>query len=219
MQRHKKRILLILLIFCMTFTGSGCAEDTVRSIWESLGFGAEPAATETVTPSPEPTATPAPEDFRFRDGIRWGMSMQQVKALEQEEMLERSNQDWSIMVTREKVAVSRFTADLVFMFRQDRLKMITYEFQRQDAAADFQYLTGALISIYGEKQDADPLMIKTFMDAINPGRYQLDRIREACAWIRNDGTAVFLYYYDQDAFSIMYTSPELAGGLYQTTGL
>jgi len=166
-----------------------------------------------------PTATPAPDAFRFRDGIRWGMNPQQVKALETEAMTERTLQEWSIMLTNEKVAVSRFTADLVFMFRQDRLMMITYEFQRQDAEGDFRYLAGALSSVYGEKTDASPERIRTLMDAINPNRYKTESITGACGWTAPDGTAVYLYYFSPGAFAVMYVSPELGAGIYQTNGL
>ena len=120
--RKELRRAAALAAACMLAAGGACAEETntILNIWESLGFGASP--TETVTPEPTPavTATPAPEDFRFRDGIRWGMTQEQVRALESENMVERSNQEWSVMVTTEKVAVSRFTADLVFMFRRNR---------------------------------------------------------------------------------------------------
>ena len=222
MNRHKiLRRLAAMAAAGIMASGGACAEETnsLLSIWESLGFGANPTATLTPEPTPAATPTPAPEDFRFRDGIRWGMTMQQVKALENENMVERSNQEWSIMVTTEKVAVSRFTADLVFMFRQDQLRMITYEFQRPDAEADFQYLAGALSSVYGEKQEADPSVVKTLMDAINPGRYQTEQMTQAYAWIRSDGTAIFLYYYGPGLFSVMYAAPDLGGGLYQTQGL
>ena len=219
--RKELRRAAALTAACLLAAGGACAEETntIRNIWESLGFGASP--TETVTPEPTPavTATPAPEDFRFRDGIRWGMTQEQVRALESENMVERSNQEWSVMVTTEKVAVSRFTADLVFMFRRNQLRMITYEFQRPDAEADFQYLAGALSSVYGEKQEADPSVVKTLMDAINPGRYQTEQMTQAYAWIRSDGTAVFLYFYGPGLFSVMYAAPDLGGGLYQTQGL
>ena len=176
-------------------------------------------ATEIPTETPQPTITPSPDAFRFRDGIRWGMSPQQVKALESVNMVERVLQDWAIMVTTEKVAVSRFTADLVFIFRQEQLKMIVYEFQRKDADADYQYLTGALCSLYGEQKDADPTMIKVLMDAVNPGRYQADQLTKAHGWLTADGTAVFQYQYAPDSFGVMYVAPELGGGLYQTNGL
>ena len=167
---------------------------------------------------PEITATPAPNAFRFRDGIRWGMNTQQVKALETEKMTERTMQNWSIMLTDGKVSVSRFTADLVFMFREDRLLMISYEFSNVQNN-DFLYLVGALSSLYGDKADADPLTIKALMDAINPNRYKTELISQSSIWNNEDGTAIYLYYYSPDAFAIMYVSPELKNRIYQTNGL
>ena len=167
---------------------------------------------------PQVTATPAPNAFRFRDGIRWGMNTQQVSALEAEPMTERSMQDWSIMLTDGKVAVSRFTADLVFMFREDRLLMASYEFQK-GTEDQFLYLSGALASLYGEKAEADPLKIKSLMDAINPNRYKLDLISQACVWTTADGTTIYLYYYSQVSFAITFVSPDLGSRIYQTNGL
>ena len=168
--------------------------------------------------APEATATPAPNAFRFRDGIRWGMNSKQVSALETEPMTERSMQNWSIMLTDGRVTVSRFTADLVFMFRDDRLMMISYEFP-QEKPDSFQYLTGALSSLYGEMTDAEPLKIKTLMDAINPNRYRIELITQASGWTNGDGTTVYLYYYSETDFAIMYVSPELGARIYQTNGL
>ncbi len=200
-----KRMIVILAVILLTIPALyGASAESVSGIRELF---------ET------PTATPAPNDFRFRDGIRWGMNQRQVKALESEAMTERSMQNWSIMLTNEKVAVSRFTADLVFMFREDRLLMISYEFQRQAARDDFLYLSGALSSLYGEKREADPLTIKALMDAINPNHYRIELITEAVGWEMPDGTAVFLYYYSGDAFAIMYVSPEIGNRIYQTNGL
>lgn len=205
-----------LMLACILITGVSNAEDTISNIWQALGVG---VATEAPTETPQPTITPSPESFRFREGIRWGMNPQQVKALESVNMVERVLQEWAIMVTTEKVAVSRFTADLVFIFRQEQLRMIVYEFQRQDAENDFLYLTGALCSLYGEQQEADTLMIRVLMDAVNPGRYNPESITRAYGWILPDGTAVFQYQYAADSFGVMYVAPELGGGLYQTNGL
>jgi hypothetical protein len=216
MKKHSLILSVTLLVFFVVLAGSAGAEQAAPSIWEMLGVG---TATEVPTETPQPTVTPSPDSFRFRDGIRWGMSPQQVKALESVNMVERVLQDWAIMVTTEKVAVSRFTADLVFIFRQEQLKMIVYEFQRKDADADYQYLTGALCSLYGEQKDADPTMIKVLMDAVNPGRYQADQLTKAYGWNTADGTAVFQYQYAPDSFGVMYVAPELGGGLYQTNGL
>ena len=213
--RRKCTAWITVLVVISAFISPVCAEQSAPSIWEALGIGATEAPSET----PQPTVTPSPDAFRFRDGIRWEMNPQQVKALESEEMVERVMQDWSIMVTTEKVAVSRFTADLVFIFRQQQLKMIVYEFQRQDADADYQYLTGALCSLYGEQKEADPAMIRVLMDAVNPGRYRTEGLTQAYSWLMNDSTAVFQYRYAEDSFGVMYVAPELGGGLYQTNGL
>ena len=139
-----------------------------------------------------PTATPAPDAFGVGAGRLPGDA---------------------------KVAVSRFTADLVFMFRQDRLAMISYEFQRKEPAADFTYLCGALSTVYGEKTPADPAAIKNLMDAINPNRYKTEAITEAYGWTAADGTAIYLYYFSPEAFAVLYVSHELGAGIYQTNGL
>ena len=189
----------------------------------ALAFTAAAAYAEPVTGipffTPSPTATPSPDAFRFRDGIRWGMNPLQVRALESTAMTERSMQDWSVLFTNEKVAVSRFTADMVFMFRQERLLMITYEFQRMDPRSDFTYLSGALSAVYGERVPADPAEISNLMDAINPNYYRTESMTEAYGWFAADGTAVYLYYFTPQKFAVMYVSPELGTGIYQTNGL
>ncbi|MBO4470266.1 MAG: hypothetical protein J5841_00815 [Clostridia bacterium] len=166
-----------------------------------------------------PTATPAPDAFRFREGIRWGMNQQQVQALESTKMTVQVKDNLSILRTDEKVAVSRFTADLIFMFRENRLLMISYEFRNMSGTDDFNYLSEALSSLYGVKTPAEPMKIKALMDVVNPYHYQTDQIRESGVWSAPDGTTIYLFYYAADAFAIMYVSPELGSRVYQTNGL
>ena len=104
------------------------------------------------------------------------------------------------------------------MFREDRLMMISYEFP-QGAQSAFQYLTGALESLYGTRTEAEPLKIKALMDTINPDRYRTDLISQACGWTHDDGTTVYLYYYSEKDFAITYVSPEMGSRIYQTNGL
>lgn len=167
---------------------------------------------------PVSTATPAPNAFRFRDGIRWGMNRQQVKALETATMTEKLMPKWSVMITDSEVTVSRFTAHLVFIFYEDQLLMIMYEFQN-GSAEEYQYLTGALSAVYGDKHEAEPLKIKALMDAINPNKYVAEQIRQPSGWSTEDGTLVYQYYYSQNGFAITYVSPELDSRIYQTNGL
>lgn len=200
---------VIILMICCSTSGAESILD-----WFSL-----PTATPVVTDTPAPSATPAPDAFRFRNGIRWGMTTQQVRAMEDVRMTERSMQNWSVMLTDEKVPVSLYSAQLVFMFREDRLLMITYEFQNRESSDDFRYLTGALSSLYGEHEQADPLTIKALMDLINPNYYKLEKIKEASAWTAPDGTVIFQYHYSDNAYAIMYICPQLSGRIYQTNGL
>ena len=212
----KRKTVLItaswIAVFMMVFSAAASGESGAGI----LDLFLPPA--DTAIPSAAVTETPAPNAFRFRDGIRWGMNTQQVQALEPEKMTERTMQNWSVMLTDSKVPVSRFSADLVFIFRDDQLMMASYEFQK-GSSDDFLYLRGALVSIYGEKKDADPLKIKALMDAINPNRYKTDLIKQACGWSTADGTTIFLYYYSADSYAVTYVGPELATRIYQTNGL
>jgi len=198
----KKMTALFSVLLFICLAGAAAAQETLQT---PAYFG--------------PTATPGQIIFRFRDGIRWGMTPEQVKILEPEEMTERSRLNWTVMMTREKVAVSRFTADLLFMFRDSRLQIIAYEFQRQTSSSDFRYLTGALKTVYGEYTAADPLIISTLMDGINPNHYRLDRIEEAICWRTGDGTSVYQFFYGSDSFAVLYVSGDLGTGQYQINGL
>ena len=181
------------------------------------------AAADGVIPDLRPTESPAPaEGFSFRGGIRWNMSREQVRALENMELTDRSNGSWSILYPLQRVEVSRYQADLVYMFHQDSLQMITYDFGTAGTAADFAYLTGALDSVYGEHTEPDASVVVSIMDRIYPGYYTADRIHSARGWISGEDTWIYLYYYAENAFGILYVS---AGGLapaeggYITTGL
>ncbi len=162
------------------------------------------------------------QPFSFRNGIGWNMDMQQVRLMENSPMEERNSTEWSIMINSEPVTVSRFTADLVFMFYQNQLKMITYEFQSGASTLNFQYLLGALSSVYGDNVDTEGTVIKGMMDRIYPDRYRGDWIREGHMWTAKDGTHIFLYYFSANAYAILYTCPELtvqSTGGYDVNGL
>ena len=197
-------IIIICLLLMAAVTGTAEEAGNIPSIRETM------QTEQTVTA------------FSFRNGIGWNMSMDQIKTLEPVPMAERSSNDWSVMVTSEQVQVSRFQADLVFMFWQDKLKMITYEFQADASKLNYQYLLGALCSVYGDSHEAQPAAIKSMMDRIYPDRYRADWIREAHAWTAADGTNLFLYYFSANAYAILYVSPELTvqgGGGYEINGL
>ena len=159
--------------------------------------------------------------FSFRNGVQWGMTPESVRSVETESMTERGKGEWSVMMTDEPVPVSRFTADLIFIFQNQTLKMITYEFQQDATGLNYQYLIGALTSVYGEAQDASPKTIKQLMDLIYPDRFRTERIREQKVWNYTDGTHVYLYFFSDNNYAILYTSPEFSvqNNGYETNGL
>lgn len=201
----KTLALLMISILLAALPGAGTAESgNIPSIRETIQTDAE------IKP------------FSFRGGIGWNMDMQQVRLLENSPMEERNSTEWSIMINSEPVTVSRFTADLVFMFYQNQLKMITYEFQSGASTLNYQYLLGALSSVYGDSADTEGTVIKGMMDRIYPDRYRGDWIREGHMWTAKDGTHIFLYYFSANAYAILYTCPELtvrSTGGYDVNGL
>ena len=200
-----KRLLTVILALMMLLAVGNAS---------AAGFG--------LLSTPAPQATEQIPAFTFRNGIGWNMSTEQVSTLETAPMNERTSGEWSVMMTAEKVAVSRFAADLVFIFRQNQLRMITYEFNyNNDSVISFYYLIGALEFKYGKSQDAEPQIVKNLMDRIDPNHYQTERIQQVHAWTDKDGTGIYLYYFDTDRFAILYASPELSapGGGYDVNGL
>ena len=200
----KKFLTVILALMMLSAAGSASA----------AGFG--------LLSTPVPQATEQIPAFTFRNGISWNMTTEQVSTLETAPMNERTSGEWSVMVTTEKVAVSRFAAELVFIFRQNQLRMITYEFNyNNDSVISFYYLIGALEFKYGKSQDAEPQTVKNLMDRIDPNHYRTERIQQVHAWTDKDGTGIYLYYFDTDRFAILYASPELSapGGGYDVNGL
>ena len=132
-----------------------------------------------------------------------------------------SSSEWSVLIPESQVQVSRFFADLVYIFRQDALRMITYEFTKDCSMLNYQYLTGALCSLYGENREADAAVIKGWMDRIFPNHYALEQIHEAREWTTEDGTSIFQYYYTAENYAILYICPTTNGGNagYDTNGL
>ena len=198
--------LLIVLVysFCMVFASAESAGST--SIRDMVMTEKKP--------------------FSFRNGISWGMNPEQVSVIENIPMEQRSSTEWSVMVPVEKVQVSRFYADLVYMFYQNALRMINYEFQDEQGtqsdrkSLNYQYLTGALCSVYGESREANPAVIKSWMDRIYLDYYQQERIHDAYEWTAEDGTSIFLYYFSDASYAILYVCPTGSGSSgYDTNGL
>ncbi len=166
-----------------------------------------------------PTAAPASGAFSFRGGVRWNMSRDEVRALETVELTERNQDGWSVLLPLSRVDVSRYQADLVYMFYNDRLKMITYDFGAGLSEADYRYLTGALDSVYGDHTEPSAEDIIGIMDQIYPGYYTADRLVNRRGWRPGEDTLIYQYYYAENAYAILYVCAGDAPASYVTTGL
>lgn len=175
--------------------------------------GAQPAAV---------TATPAPVApygiFSFRGGVVWNMNPEQVQATEAGALTRMTNGSWTVLF-QEKAAVSTYTAQLVYMFRDGLLQMINYDFVTGANTGDYAYLSEALSSVYGAPETANTVDIYAAMNQVDPGRYRVSALRDARGWRLSDGTGIYLYWYSEDAYAILYVSPAAAAGTYNTTGL
>ncbi|MBQ9251027.1 MAG: hypothetical protein IJ188_00080 [Clostridia bacterium] len=171
------------------------------------------------TPIPSATPTPASGVFSFREKVQWNMSLELVKALENIELVERFNGAWSILYPLSPVEVSKFTADLVYMFYNDQLKMISYDFSSAAPDADFLYLSGALDSVYGEHQEAGAAQIVTFMDQIYPGHYSAGDLKSCRGWTFGEDTLIYLFYHSDTAYTILYVNAPAQVSGFVTTGL
>lgn len=197
-----KKILCLGLLLLLLLPASGLAGGVIPNLREA------------------PSDTPAPAVFSFRSGIRWNMSRELVRALEQSmELTERNQDGWSVLFPLAPVEVSKFTADLVYMFYNDRLKMISYDFGVGKTAEDYRYLTGALDSVYGEHTEPGPEAIIGVMDQIYPGYYQAGSLLNRRGWTAGEDTLIYLYYYTDSAFAILYVNAGGAPVTYQTNGL
>ena len=76
--------------------------------------------------------------FSFRNGVAWAMNQQQVSLIENIPMKQSASSDWAVLISESPVQVSRFSADLVYMFKQDALRMITYEFTQDCTSLNYQ---------------------------------------------------------------------------------
>ena len=185
-------------------------------IQSAVGEGWFPGWQTTPAPTPENT-------FLFRGGVTWGMSPETVRETEADlQMEERSQENWSVVYPVNRVEVSRFFADLVYIFYQRQLRMILYAFDQNEKATGFSYLTGALSSVYGECEEASSADVVQWMDPVYPGMYAEEEMRQVRTWYAPDGTRIYLYYQNASAFSILYVSPGAglpSDGVYNTNGL
>ena len=75
----------------------------------------------------------------------------------------------------------------------------------------------AMLQLSGEIEEA--AVIVGIMDQIYPGYYTADKLRNQQVWTASDGTLIYLYYYAENAYAILYVCAGGGQTVYVTTGL
>jgi len=198
----RRAAFCMLFIICLLLILPACAEGLVSDLKKS-----------------EETDGNASGQFSFRAGVTWEMTVNDVQQLENETMVERRQKEWTVLYLQNRVSVSNYYAYLAYIFHQDKLRMIMYEFENEPDSS-FLYLTGALDSVYGAEKETTARDVMMIMDQLYPGRYTDEQLKNVISWSAPDGTRIFLYSYAENAFAILYASPETAeAGNYNTQGL
>lgn len=183
-------------------------------------------------------AASAEEEFTIRDGIRWKMSMEEVKAIEGEGddygMYEVGRGVTKLWYDLERgKMVSLFPCALSFSFIDDKLYLLKYESDYSgyglDDVQEYLYLTNAMTSLYGEGHTPSEEETLRVAIALNPA-YEEDSYLEEVVltrlvmWSLPQGTTAvlgfnygrpFLAYFSYD--TLLTLIPE--DGVYNTDGL
>ncbi len=158
--------------------------------------------------------------FTFRNGIQWGMSPEEVQAAEAAEPAVSQEMDSGYLINLYTgAAVSNYSATLEYVFLKDALKLAVYDFTGNVAEKDFSYLSGALGSVYGEAEPIGPEAIYDVLNAIVPDAYDLNALTGCIHWPLDSATDIYMFYYTEDQFSIMYVSEDYATVHYNIFGL
>lgn len=194
-----KRIIALLLIAAVCVMG--------------IGAFAEDAAPETGANAE--TATEA-TGFVFRDGITWGMSVEDVRGIEKGKV-DAFSETGNVTALRYGLTdVSIFTADyLLYLFVDNKLVSAVYLFTQNWNDDQFNYLTGALTQLYGAPTEMTKEEI-TAESGFYPG-FDGSAIEKAYGWT---GNGVLVRIARDSEIDIFYLDPDFTyTPHYNTNGL
>ncbi len=148
------------------------------------------------------------EEFVFRGKIRWGMSMEEVLALEGEPMHSETVGAFSTL-SFASIPISKYTGTLGYAFSSDLLRLSIYALGEADAEAA-EYLKIALSAVYGEETVADApevwaIASKLTERSVPEDEFADDRLYK---WAAAGGTTIYLIAESSGNLEIVYVSPE-----------
>ena len=176
-------------------------------------------------------------EFTIRDGIKWGISEEEVLSAETQATFRKAEDynDYAYRIIKYKGAkLSLFdNVDLNYQIVDDKLMSIYYavfvDFNDKDSALFSDKLdnfNGTIASIYGAGRKANRLDIEKCFLSIND-RFKWSKpewYTPLTKWELPDGTIVIEFFYKDEFFNqgylyLNYYSPELGIDLFSTEGL
>ena len=155
----------------------------------------------------ESTGTGAESPFVFRDGIKWGMSVDEVKAIEGIPNDRAEEEAYCLLLYMDR-RVSKYDCRLIYCFESDQLVMVNYVLEGNGDLESFRYLNQAYDSRYTEEKDVDATEFYRFVEKLNPGAYTKEQavVLPLLKWNAEGNTAVWLCM-EEGKINIYYISP------------
>ena len=143
--------------------------------------------------------------FNFRNGITWGMTSADISGIEGRECdIEYSFDNEHFIQFYENTSVSKYAADMQFVFWDDLLRLAAYDFHGTADDGSFTYLVNAMDSTYGASAEADAAKICDVLNHVVPDLYLPNELTECRVWELAD-TSIYMFCYPENSFAIVYT--------------
>ena len=145
--------------------------------------------------------------FSFRNGVAWGMTVDEVLAAEGNPEYETFNSGDGVMTGLEidDATAAGVEADLMYNFTNGRLVMCGYEFDAEDVTIDA--LAEQLAVKYGPASESDfAAVVEIYNIMFGPGKMTEEFLTERSSrcWMLEDGTILLLIAYSDDAIDLAY---------------
>lgn len=153
-------------------------------------------------------STPS-ESFTFRGGITWGMSREEVTALEKEASFSEIDLgNYLSLSSSGPVRLSRYEANLAYLFSGDTLVMAAYGINESSPEVS-EGLKQAYDTKYGEEQEASVEVFYGLLQKTGALPFSEEDIRESTLyrWDAAGGTQVWMVL-ENESLVILYVSPE-----------
>ena len=173
----------------------------------------------------------AEDAFSIRNGISWGMSIEDVDKIEKgEEKTYQTVYDYgAVSIWYDEKTVSKFPCEMSCSFYKDKLYLIEYDLEYfmtdLESLRAYTYLENALVSLYGGSRLPSAYDVSEIAMVLNvTGYYDEDETEDIVIWDLEDGTTIMLYRTLYEV-RLVYCRSDLvfdflpADGVYNTDGL